>query len=337
MQEKLSHLLLLTVLCLLVLSASACNGNRTGGPNGNATPPASPSSDSVTPSPEVSVSPDPSAPPDAEGTMILSTEGTVNLRPQGATAFAPIFEKVWFMPGDELQVGQNSVAKVLCQAGICRLNTGSYTTCCTSECAVVVRMARTTGGGAPVKRIELSSAEAIVLNESERKIRELNLGQVTTQFLITNLYSGFKLEETNQELDRIDAQLADPAAQQELKALYKPMIRKTGDLHLKVNRVGAAEKLLERLNTVTPTNTLNPRAAEKEKAASHAGLAEVETKRGNKTEAIRNLEKAKDIYVKQGDTKAVADTEKRIDKVRTIQQIDPNRLKSVVPLKKPQP
>jgi tetratricopeptide (TPR) repeat protein len=335
MQEKLSHFLLLTALCLLaVLAASACNRTPNENPNGNPTPSPGP----ATPSPEVSVSPDPSAPSDSEGTMILSTEGTVNLRPQGATGFAPILEKVWFMPGDELQVGQNSLAKVLCDSGICQLRMGNYNTCCTSECAVVVAMMRTKGGDKPVKRIELSPAEASILNESERKIRELNLGEVTTQFLITNLYSEWRLEETNQALDRLDAQLAHPAAQRELKELYKPMMRKTGDLHLKVNRVGEAEKLyLKDLNTVTPNNALNKRAVEKEKAASHAGLAEVETKRGNKTEAIRNLEKAKEIYVNQGDTKAVADTEKRIVKVRTSQQtIQPGRKESVVPLKKPQ-
>ncbi|MFZ0750586.1 MAG: hypothetical protein WAM70_14585 [Pyrinomonadaceae bacterium] len=336
MQTKLLHFRQMTVVCLLGIFLSAGCSLPTPEPNGTAS--SSPGVGSTPLSPDSTSSP--GAPtPESEGAMILSTEGSVSLKPKGATAFAPILEKVYFMAGDQLQIGQNSFARVSCTTAICRLGMGTYDACCTSACEQVVAMMRTTGSDAPIKRSELAPGDARDLNAAERSIRELNVGEVTTQFLITQLYSGWKLQETNQELDRLNKQLKDPDAQRELKELYQPIRRKTAEINLNANRVGDAEKLyLKNLKSDSRTSELNPTAAEIEKAAAHKGLAETDVKRGKPAEAIRNLEAAKDIYQKQGDTGAVAETEKRIVNIRSHQPINnPARAIERAPARRTQP
>jgi hypothetical protein len=185
-------------------------------------------------------------------------------------------------------------------------------------------MMRVTTGDTLIGRAELSPADASALNDAEKRIRELKLGGVTTQFLMTNLYSGWKLQETNQELDRLTIQLANPSAKEELKGLYLPVVRKTGDLHLKVNRVEDAKKLYSiNISSASQGSGLNQKAAEKEMAAAYTGLAEAEMKTGEDTKAIRNLEKAKDIQLKQGEIKPAEETQKRIVNIRSLQRAAP--------------
>jgi tetratricopeptide (TPR) repeat protein len=207
------------------------------------------------------------------------------------------------------------MATILCSArGICELAVGTYTECCTDTCKLQVQMLRIANTGNPlpiVKRADLPANEAAQLNQSENSIRQLQLGPVTTQFLITKLHSGWKLEETGEELDRLQNQLAKPEAQEELKELYLPVVRKTGDMQLKINNTSKARELYElNINSAPPDSI--------EKAAAHERLGQVYSQSGDQKEAIRNLQKAQEIYVKQGDKKAAAATEKQIVTARPV-------------------
>jgi tetratricopeptide (TPR) repeat protein len=176
--------------------------------------------------------------------------------------------------------------------------------------------AENTGNPLPVvKRADLPPSEAAKLNQSENSIRQLQLGPVATQFLITKLYSGWKLEETNQELDHLQNQLTKPEAQEELKDLYWPVIRKTGDMQLKINNTGKARELYElNINSEQPDSI--------EKAAAHERLGQLYTQSGNQKEAVSNLEKAREIYLKDGDQKAATATEKQIITTRALTPIE---------------
>lgn len=185
-------------------------------------------------------------------------------------------------------------------------------------------MMRIEAGNNPpvVKKADLSDANAKTLNDAELNIRSLDLGPVTTQFLITRLYSGWKLEETNQELDRLTIQLSTPEAKQELQQSYLPVIRKTGDMQRRLNRIDKAKELYQK-DISSSTETTDPI----EKAAAHTRLAEAYKESGNKDEAVRNYQAAKDIYVKQGETKAAAATEKQIVNTQEIKRIDKTTLR----------
>jgi len=324
MTHRLARLLVLSVIGLLVsMLGGACHRAQTnsGGNNGGvseSTPKNTPGA-SDNKGAGAAVNPDQTAAP--EGAMIMWSEGDVTLRRQGAAAFAPIVDKDWFNSGDTLQIGNTSFAHVLCtDRGVCALGVGTYTTCCTPSCALEAPMMRRIGApdtGLIVKKSELSPADAKMLNESETKIRSLGLGQVTTQFLITNLYSNWKLEEANQQLDILSNQLSRPEAKQELKQLYSPITQKTGDMHLRFNRVDDAKKLyLMNLTSSSQTNNL------KETAAAHAGLAQAFKQSGDTDQAVQHFEVAKDIYVKQGETRAAATTEKQIVETKATKRFD---------------
>ena len=320
-QVRLSRRLILVGVCVLpAMLGSTCRQTPPERPIEHASP-GTTSPGTSSPCTSGIVSPIPAG---ADGTMILSTEGNVNLIPQGAGAPSPIKEGVWFVAGDTLDIGPNSFAKVLCREGICRLGPGKYDSCCRSECCVVVKMMRVTTGDALIGRAELSPADASAFNDAEKRIRELRLGAVTTQFLMTNLYSGWKLQETNQELDRLTIQLANPSAKEELKELYLPVVRKTGDHYLKMNRVEDAKKLYSiNISSASQESGLNQKVAGQEMAAAYTGLAEAEMKTGDNSKEIRSLEKAKDIQLKQGEIKPAEETEKRIVNIRNLQRPAP--------------
>ena len=99
------------------------------------------------------------------------------------------------------------------------------------------------------------------------------------------------------------------------QAQYLPVLRKTGDMQqLKLNRFDKAKELYQ-LNISSQANNSF------EKAASHEGLAAVAKQGGDKEGAVRNFEMARDIYVKQGDTKAATRTEKEIANTR-LQRVE---------------
>lgn len=249
--------------------------------------------------------------------LILSVRKDVSLKRLGASDFVPILRNVAFRIGDLLQVGTDAAATVLCSdRGICELAQGTYSSCCSASCATQVQMMRIGAGpDTPiVKRTDLPADEVQTLNAAEASIRQLELSPLATQFLITRLHSGWKLEETNQELDMLTNQLKQPGAKEDLKDLYLPVIRKTGDMQLRRNQLDKAKELYQ-LNISSQSNDSF------EKAAAHEGLATAYKQGGDKEEAVRNLETAKSIYIKQGDTKAAATTEKEIANVK-LQRID---------------
>lgn len=317
MYRTLSHLIVLLVLTLSsTLFGSACRPNHSVPPpndNRGAEKPQDKKDGNGPKGPISGVTPDPDlSPADA---MIVSVEKDVSLKRKDAESFFPIFSNnnVAFKMGDTLQIGQASLADIYCEnrGGICQLKTGTYLECCTGLCQLTVQMIQRSG--LPLKKSELEPAQASALNEAEGKIRALQLGQVTTQFLVTNLYSGWKLEETNQELNRLSEQLAKPEAKQELKDLYAPVMRKTGDINLKFNRVADAKKLYQQ-NIISTSEAKDP----KEKAAAHVALAEAYKQEGDKTKAVENFQIAKEIYVKHGETKSAQAADKKINSTRAI-------------------
>lgn len=282
-------------------SSDAANRSRPAAPETSASPERVPTSTNATP----------------DEAMILSVRRDVSLKRQGAPDFVPILRNIAFRIGDTLQVGVDSTATVLCsERGICELAKGTYSSCCSPECRTQVQMLRIrpVPNSRIVKRTELSADETLRLNAAEAGIRQLELGPVTTQFLLTRLHSTWRLEETNQELDNLTNQLKQPGAKEELKDLYLPVLRKTGDMQLKLNRLDKAKELYQ-LNISSQANDSF------EKAASHEGLATVSKQGGDNEGAVRNFEMAKDIYVKQGDTRAATRTEREITNTK-LQRID---------------
>lgn len=318
MKRKLSpanFVLFFGLLALIIVNGCSSNTNSSQiNESGDLANKASPKTPDKSTSPEIIPTSTNATPDEA---MILSVQKDVTLKRQGAPDFVPILRNIAFRIGDTLQIGVDSVATVLCtERGICELAKGTYSSCCNAECKTQVQMLRIgSGPNTPiVKRTELAADEALKLNAAEAGIRQLQLSPLATQFLITRLHSSWKLEETNQELDTLTIRLKQPGAKEELKDLYLPVVRKTGDMQLKLNRLDKAKELYQ-LNISSQANDSF------EKAASHEGLATVYKQGGDKEGAVRNFEMARDIYVKQGDTKAVTTTEKEITNTK-LQRID---------------
>lgn len=318
MKRKLSpvgSVLFFVLLTLIIVNGCSSHSNSSQiNESGDLANKSSPKAPEKSASPEMIPAGTNATPDEA---MILSVQKDVSLKRQGAPAFVPILRNIAFRIGDTLQVGVDSVATVLCsERGICELAKGTYSSCCISECKTQVQMLRMgTGPDTPiVKRTELAPDEVLKLNAAEAGIRQLELSPLATQFLIIRLHSSWKLEETNQELDTLTIQLKQPGAKEELKDIYLPVLRKTGDMQLKLKRLDKAKELYQ-LNISSQANDSF------EKAASHEGLATVSRQDGDKEGAVRNFEMARDIYIKQGDTKAVKTTEKEIANTK-LQRID---------------
>jgi hypothetical protein len=318
MKHKFSppgFVLFLALMVLIVVNGCWSNNNSSQiNQSGELANKASPIVPDKTASPEKILTGSNATPDEA---MILSVRKDVSLKRQGAPDFVPIFRNIAFRVGDTLQVGVDATAMVLCsERGICELPKGTYSSCCIAECKTQIQMLRMgTGPNTPVvKRTELTSDEVLRLNTAEAGIRRLELSPLATQFVLTRLHSSWKLEETNQELDNLTNQLKQSGAKEELKDLYLPVLRKTGDLQLKLNRPDKAKELYQ-LNISSQANDSF------EKAASHEGLATVDRQGGDKEGAVRNFEMARDIYVKQGNTKAATTTEKEIANTK-LQRVD---------------
>ena len=264
---------------------------------------------------------------------ILSTHHIVNLTPKGTNTPIPVIIKTPFNLGDLLAVADASDATVFCtKKGTCLIGPGNYNSCCTAPCQGQVSMIRRENASdlPIIPRAELSPEEAANLTVAEKGLRDLNLGPVTTQFLITTLYTNWRIKEANQELDKLSIQLTNPDAKQELQQLYTPAVTRTGNMHLKYNRVDDAKKMYQLTLDRSSVND-DPRT----RAAAHIGLAQTNEIKGEKNEAVNNLENAKEIYVKEGDQNAAASTEKQIEKTKTIRKID--TIKTTRPLMQKSP
>ena len=265
---------------------------------------------------------------------ILSIEKIVNLTRKGSNTVDAIKLGTYFNLGDLLEVAPDSSATALCKNGTCVLGNGNYHSCCTVPCQNQVSMIRREDAGEMpiIFRSDLPLGEQERLAIAEKGLRELKLGPVTTQFLITTLYTNWRIKEANQELDKLSIQIANPEAKQELQQLYTPALTRTGNMHLKYNRVDDAKKMYQLTLDRSSVVDDDPRA----RAAAHIGLAQTDEIKGDKTKAVNNLENAKQIYVKQGDQNAAAATDKQIEKTR-IRNID--TIKTTRPLvqRSPQP
>ena len=72
------------------------------------------------------------------------------------------------------------------------------------------------------------------------------------------------------------------------------------------------------MNLSTSSQTNDP----KEKAATHAGLAQAYKQSGDPNQAVHNFEIAKEIYVQQGETRAAVATEKQIVETKATKRFD---------------
>lgn len=327
LNNRSQFVLPLLFLLLLISQGSACWSSNTNVPpppeNKNSNAQTSPSPDSdQSKSTEQTNQPltesDPALVPDEA--WILNTENIVNLTRKGTNNPFPIKSNVGFKLGDLLEIANASNANALCpKTGTCLLGPGNYNSCCTVPCQGQVSMIRRENASdlPIIPRAELPADETAKLSIAEQGLRNLNLGPVTTQFLITTLYTNWRIKEANQELDKLSSELADPQAKQELQQLYAPALTRTGNMHLKYNRVDDAKKMYQ-LSLDRSSVDNDPRS----RAAAHIGLAQTAEIKGDKTEAVNNLENAKQIYVKQGDQNAATSTDKQIEKTKTLRNID---------------
>ncbi|MDX6613349.1 MAG: hypothetical protein QOD75_2535 [Blastocatellia bacterium] len=248
--------------------------------------------------------------------MIVRVERDVTLREKGAAEFRRILQGE-FHGGDTLQVGAQAKAWVECaDHTVCPHGPGTYTQCCRDVCDGGIAIAppkdsETQSRIAFIRKSELPPGELKTLEVQEAKIRRLGADQVTTQFLITDLYSSWKLVEAKDELKGLTKKLDSAEAKQDLKTLYLPMLRRTGDMQLKVGVKEAAEKTYLKAVDLAP-QTASPR----EKADAHVTLGQFYEKTGQKDKAVANLEKGEQLYRIQGDTTKATAARETIQKIQ---------------------
>lgn len=308
------RLVLNALLSVMLVSAgmgySACRD--TSGPNSGGPP-------SPTRTPTPSVSPDIG---DA-GTgnvpeivtseaMIVRVERDVSLKAKNATEFVHILSGL-FREGDTLQVGDQSKAWVSCSDGsVCPLGKGLYAECCRDVCENAIRLPPPPNSESQTRMIfisksELPPADLQLFQVQETSIRNLGADEVTTQFLMADLYSSWKLVEAKDELNNLTQQLNKPGTKQKLKLLYVPMWRKTGDMQLKLKLEGAAEDSYKKAVDVAPA--FNEQRA---KADALVTLGQFYEKSGQKEKAVINLKQGEQLYERGGDVKKAAATRRAI-------------------------
>lgn len=235
--------------------------------------------------------------------MIIKVENDVRLRRKGKPDFVQIPGGL-FHSGDLLRIGASSAAFVDCSGvSVCKLGTGDFSTCCGSECASRVAL------GPPASdrpRLTLAIAELPAdeqqqLRASETKIRGLGADEITTQYLIANLYSAWKVKEAKVEIDRFSNKLGEPEANQKLHQLYWPMVKKNADLNNKMGNRGQAEQTYRKLTETKESED------QQTKAAAHVSLGQIYLQDGKKKEAIQTLQKGEKLYEIQGN-RAKAET-----------------------------
>ena len=249
----------------------------------------------------------------AETAMIFKVDKEVSLRTKGAADFVRILSAL-FRSGDVLRVGQQAVAWVTCPDGhVCPLNSGEYTDCCHFTCPDPIQMQPPEGTEVRLmmEKKDLPPGDRLIFDASEQKIRQLGADQVVTQFLIANLYSSWKLKEANQEVDKLQLQLKDPEAPEKLNLLYLPMVRKTGDLYLKIDKKAEAEQNYKQVIDLAPK-----KSDEKEEAAANVSLGQLYENAGQKEAAAEKLNKATVLYEKQGEVQKASQTRRAMIKAQ---------------------
>ena len=322
MKSSRAILLTFSILSALAVFNFACgNGSNTDNGRGKTSP-----TPANTPTASPSVQASPLANKETENVensignidtaMIFKVSNQVELKSKGAADFVRILSGL-FRGGDILRVGDQGIAWVSCPDNhICPLQKGEYTECCHVTCADAINLGPPQSGVPRVmmKRSDLPAGDQQRFSIAESKIRELGTDDITQQYLIAYLYSCWKLTEANDEVQKLSIKLQDPSAAQRLDKLYVPLIRRTGDLYLKIDQPTKAVDRYQKAIEVAPR--VND---EKEKAAAHASLGQLYEATGQKEEAVRNLKEATTIYDKEGDNKKALDARKAMIRVQKIQ------------------
>jgi len=310
MKRRLIPNVLLFTLIISAMGYGACQ--NTNAPNNRGRSP------TATPTPNVGTtnggSPTGTVPVIATSAeaMIVRVEKDVSLKIKGATQFMRIFSGM-FREGDMLQVGDQSKAWVSCpDHSVCPLGKGLYEECCRDVCESGIRIlppanSESQNRVAFIKKSELPSGELQTLELQETRIRNLGADEVTTKFLIADLYSSWKLVEARDELKDLTQKLDKPETKQELKMLYVPMLRQTGDMQLKVKQLDEAEDSYKKAVELAPQFN-DPR----EKADAHVTLGQFYEKSGQKEKAVVNLKQGEQLYEQSGDVKKAAATRRAI-------------------------
>ncbi len=298
---------LLPVIVAACMAGSACRRSTDNGPRNGPSPAPSPvaSPSGLSGKSELEVI------TEADTAMILRVEKDVSLKAKGAPEFVRILSGL-FRGGDMLQVGDLSQAWVSCPDGsVCPLGKGLYSECCRGACDNGIRIPPPANSESQkrmilISRNELPPGELRMLEIQEEKIRNLGADELTTQFLFADLYSSWKLTEATDKVKDLSLKLKEPESRKELKTLYVPLLRKTGDMQIKVNRNEAED-------TYKKAVELAPRFNDsREKAAAHRALAEYYERTGEKEKAVLNLEKSEQIYQRDGETTKAAAARKAI-------------------------
>jgi len=228
-----NNALLFVLLAFVGLGYSTCQKTSNGGSSPSPTPTEElKSADGNTPLPGIAV---------ADTAMIIRVEKDVRLKAKGAAVFKAILYGV-FRAGDTLQVGEQSKAWVECpDHSLCPREKGLYAECCREVCDSGIRIPPPANSASQarvvfISKSELPPSELKIFQLQETRIRDLGANEVTTQFLIADLYSSWKLVEAKDEVNNLSWKLAKPETKEELKMLYAPMWRRTGDLQLMIKQ-----------------------------------------------------------------------------------------------------
>lgn len=309
MKRRVIPNVLFFTLIISAMGYGACQ--NTNGPNNGGRSP------TATPTPNVSTtngSPIGTVPVIATSAeaMIVRVEKDVSLKIKGATQFMRIFSGM-FREGDTLQVGDQSKAWVSCpDHSVCPLGKGLYEECCRDVCESGIRIlppanSESQNRVAFIKKGELPSGELQTLELQETRIRNLGANEVTTKFLMADLYSSWKLTEAKDELKDLSQDLDKPETRKELKMLYLPMLRKTGDMQLTIKQQDQAE------DTYLKAIELGSKSRDpREKADAHVSLGELYERNGQKEKAVTNFKLGQKLYEKGGDSQKAAATRQAI-------------------------
>jgi hypothetical protein len=251
----------------------------------------------------------------ADTAMIFKVDNEVLLKSKGQSDFVRILSGL-FRGGDVLRVGQQATAWVNCPDGhVCPLNSGEYTNCCNVACANPIQLSPPPSKGdeprVMMRKMDLPPGERQQFDAAELKIRQLGADDLTQQFLIANLYSSWKIKEAGDEVKKLSQKLQDPKAPDQLKQLYLPMVRKTGDLYFKIDQRAEAERSYNKVIELAPQVK-----DEKEQAAAHSSLGQLYETTGQKEAAVKNLEKATVLYDREGETQKATQVRRALTKVR---------------------
>ena len=251
--------------------------------------------------------------------MIIKVENDVKLKLKGKSDFSQ-FPGGMFHVGDLLRVAPSSAAFADCGArAVCKLGAGDFSKCCGSECANLIALGPSPSDGriTVVAIADLPADQRQKLQASETRIRALGADEITTQYLIANLYSAWKVKEATAEVDKFSEKLNDPAASQKLRMLYWPMVKRNGDLYDRMGNKGRAEQTYKKLTENSKAD--DPQA----KAAAHVSLGEMYVQDGRKEEAIQSLQKGKKLYEVEGNRAKAENVRKSINQIQKNNTIKP--------------